>query len=143
MDGPKNPANAALSAARRQDPITKGHDEARKAVKDLLDRRGNGEPPATLRKRKGVYGCDIMRDKAPDHKHRLKDEAYCRELMALTTYKLRDDTVHLARLQLCRGAAGARGDPLPQAHGGEAMQVHLVRLQLCRIEAAGRESAQC
>ena len=27
---------------------------------------------------------------APDHQHRLKDEAYCRELMALTTYRLRD-----------------------------------------------------
>ena len=81
MDGPKDPANAAASAARRQDPTAKAHDEARREVKDLLDRRGNGEPPTTLRKRKGVYGCDIMRDKAPDHQHRLKDEAYCRELM--------------------------------------------------------------
>ena len=54
------------------------------------DPRTNGEPPTTLRKRKGVYGCDIMRQKAPDHDHRLKDEACCRELMALTTYRLRD-----------------------------------------------------
>ena len=83
MDGPKNPANAALCADRRKDATLQGHDEARKVVKDLLDRRGNGEPPAQLRKRKGVYGCDIMRQKAPDHQHRLKDEAYCRELMAL------------------------------------------------------------
>ena len=37
MDGPKNPANAAASAARRQDPSAKAHDEARTAVKDLLD----------------------------------------------------------------------------------------------------------
>ena len=59
----KNPANAAASAARRQDATAKAHDEARTAVKDLLDRRGNGEPPTTLRKRKGVYGCDIMRDR--------------------------------------------------------------------------------
>ena len=40
-------------------------------------------------------------------------------------------------------AIGQPGDPLPQAHRGEAVQVHLARLQLCRIEAAGRESAQC
>ena len=110
MDGPKNPANAAASAARRQDPTAKAHDEARTAVKDLLDRRGNGEPPATLRKRKGVYGCDIMRDKAPDHKHRLKDEAYCRELMALTTYRLRDvvqnDEGHWLRVGCERVATG-------------------------------------
>ena len=90
MSGAKNPANATLCADRRKDATLQGHDEARKVVKDLLDRRGNGEPTATLRKRKGVYGCDIMRQKAPDHQHRLKDEAYCRELMALTTYRLRD-----------------------------------------------------
>ncbi len=81
MDGPKDPANAAASAARRKDPTAKAHDEARREVKDLLDRRGNGEPTAALRKRKGVYGCDIMRQKAPDHDHHLKDEAYCRELI--------------------------------------------------------------
>ena len=81
MDGPKNPANATTSAAHRQDPTAKAHDEARREVKDLLDRRGNGEPTAALRKRKGVYGSDIMRQKAPDHDHRLKDEAYCRELI--------------------------------------------------------------
>jgi len=51
--------------------------------------------------------------------------------------------VHLGRLQLRRGDAGQPGHPLPQAHRGEAVQVHLARLQLCRIEAAGRESAQC
>ena len=110
MDGPKNPANAAASAARRQDPTAKAHDEARTAVKDLLDRRGNGEPPTTLRKRKGVYGCDIMRQKAPDHDHRLKDEAYCRELMALTTYRLRDvvqnDEGHWLRAGCERAATG-------------------------------------
>ena len=88
MSGPKNPANATLCADRRKDATLQAHDEARKVVKDLLDRRGNGEPPAQLRKRKGVYGCDIMRQKAPDHDHRLKDEAYCRELMSHTTYKL-------------------------------------------------------
>ena len=77
----KNAANAALSAARRRDATAKAHDEARTAVKDLLDRRGKGEPTVTLRKRKGVYGCDIMRQKAPDHDHHLKDEAYCRELI--------------------------------------------------------------
>ena len=70
-----------MPPSRWQDPTTKGHDEARTAVKDLLDRRGNGEPPTTLRKRKGVYGCDIMRQKAPDHDHHLKDEAYCHELI--------------------------------------------------------------
>ena len=105
----KNSANAALSAARRQDATAKAHDEAQREVKDLLElrRRDTGD---------SIYGCETMRQKAPDHQHRLKNEAYCRELMALTTYTLRDDTVHLARLQLCRGAAGARGDPLPQAH---------------------------
>ena len=61
MSGPKNPANAALCADRRKDATLQAHDEARKVVKDLLDRRGNGEPPAQLRKRKGVYGSDIMR----------------------------------------------------------------------------------
>ena len=88
MSGPKNPANAALSAARRQNATLQAHDDARKVVKDVLDRRGKGQPLAALRKRKGVYGCDIMRQKAPDHQHRLKDEAYCRELMSHTTYKL-------------------------------------------------------
>ena len=52
MSGPKDAANAALSAARRQNDTLLAHDEARKEVKDLLDRRGKGEPPpATLRKR--------------------------------------------------------------------------------------------
>ena len=39
-------------------------------------------------------------------------------------------------------AIGQPGDPLPQAHRGEAVQVHLGR-QLWLGEAAGRESAQC
>ena len=90
MNEINNPANAAASAARRQNATAKAHDEARREVKDLVDRRAEGQSPARLRKRKGVYGCDIMREKAPDHQHRLKDEAYCRELMALTTYRLRD-----------------------------------------------------
>ena len=110
MSGPKNPANAALSAARRQNAALQGHDDARKVVKDVLDRRGKGQPPAALRKRKGVYGCDIMREKAPDHQHRLKDEAYCRELMALTTYRLRDvvqnDEGHWLRVGCERVATG-------------------------------------
>eukprot|EP01045_Picozoa_sp_COSAG04_P031930 COSAG04_NODE_6087_length_1414_cov_516.456274_3_plen_97_part_00 len=88
MNEIKNPANAAASAARRQNATAKAHDEARREVKDLVDRRAEGQSPARLRKRKGVYGCDIMRQKAPDHQHRLKDEAYCRELMSHTTYKL-------------------------------------------------------
>ena len=68
-----------------QNAALQGHDDAREAVKDLLDRRGKGEPPTTLRKRNSTYGCQTMRRLAPDHKHHLKDEAYCRELMALTT----------------------------------------------------------
>ena len=47
----KNPANAALSAARRQNATAKAHDEARTAVKDLVDRRVRGESPATLTRR--------------------------------------------------------------------------------------------
>ena len=49
MSGPKNPANAALSAARRQNATLQAHDDARKVVKDVLDRRGKGQPPAALR----------------------------------------------------------------------------------------------
>ena len=88
MNKPKDPANAAHSAARRQNAALQGHDDARDAIKDLCDRRAKGEPPAQLRARNSTFGCQTMRRLAPDHQHRLKDEAYCRELMALTTYKL-------------------------------------------------------
>ena len=129
MDGPKDLANATTSAAHRKDPTAKAHDEARREVKDLLDRRGNGEPTAALRKRKGVYGCDIMRDKAPDHDHRLKDEAYCRELMALTTYRLRDVVQnaegHWLRVGCERVATGCV--PLaPTAISAEWTQCHTI-----------------
>ena len=46
MNNPKDPANAKLSAARRQNAALQGHDDARDALKDLCDRRGKGEPPA-------------------------------------------------------------------------------------------------
>ena len=66
----------ALVVARRQDAAASAHDDAREAVNDLLNHRGNGEPPATLRKRKGgVYGCEAIRRLAPNHQHRFKDEA--------------------------------------------------------------------
>ena len=90
MSGPKDPANAAHSAARRQNAALQGHDDARDAIKDLCNRRAKGEPPAQLRARDSTFGCQTMRRLAPDHQHRLKDEVYCRELMALTTYRLRD-----------------------------------------------------
>ena len=113
MNNPKDPANAKLSAARRQNAALQGHDDAREAVKDLLDRRGKGEPPTTLRKRNSTYGCQTMRRLAPNHQHRLKDEAYCRELMALTTYRLRD-IVRNRRPLAARGMR-ARGDRLRAA----------------------------
>ena len=40
MSGPKDAANAALSAARRQNATLHGHDDARREIKDLVDRRG-------------------------------------------------------------------------------------------------------
>ena len=86
MNKPKDPANAAHSAARRQNAALQGHDDARDAIKDLCNRRAKGEPPAQLRARNSTFGCQTMRRLAPDHQHRLKDEAYCRELMALTTW---------------------------------------------------------
>ena len=90
MSGPKDAANAALSAARRQNDTLLAHDEACKEVKDLLDHRATGQEPAKLRRRgnDNIYGCEAIRRLAPDHQHRFKNEAYCRELMALTTYTL-------------------------------------------------------
>ena len=46
MSGPKDAANAALSAARRQNATLHGHDDARREIKDLCDRRAKGEPLA-------------------------------------------------------------------------------------------------
>ena len=51
MNNPKDPANAKLSAARRQNAALQGHDDARDAIKDLCNRRAKGEPPAQLRAR--------------------------------------------------------------------------------------------
>ena len=51
MNNPKDPANAAHSAARRQNAALQGHDDARDAIKDLCNRRAKGEPPAQLRAR--------------------------------------------------------------------------------------------
>ena len=90
MNNPKDPANAKLSAARRQNAALQGHDDARREIKDLCDRRAKGEPPAQLRARNSIYCCQTMRRLAPNHGHHVRDEAYCRELMALTTYRLRD-----------------------------------------------------
>ena len=110
MNNPKDPANAKLSAARRQNAALQGHDDARDAIKDLCDRRAKGEPPTQLRAHDSTFGCQTMRRLAPDHQHRLKDEAYCRELMALTTYRLRDivqnDDGHWLRVGCERAATG-------------------------------------
>ena len=116
--------------ARRQNAALQGHDDAREVVKDLLDRRGKGEPPTTLRKRNSTYGCQTMRRLAPNHGHRVRDEAYCRELMALTTYTLRDGTVqnangHWLRAGCERAATGCV--PLaPAAISAEWTQCHTI-----------------
>ena len=110
MNKPKDPANAAHSAARRQNAALQGHDDARDAIKDLCNRRAKGEPPAQLRARDSTYGCQTMRRLAPNHGHRVRDEAYCRELMALTTYRLRDvvqnEDGHWLRVGCERAATG-------------------------------------
>ena len=128
MSGPKDAANAALSAARRQNATLHGHDDARREIKDLVDRHGKGEPPARLRARasSGIYGCQTMRRLAPDHDHRLKDEAYCRELMALTTYRLLDIVQngdgHWLRAGCDRAATGC----VPLAPDGSVRVRHII-----------------
>ena len=52
---------AALSAARRQNATLQGHDDARREIKDLCDRRAKGEPPTQLRAHDSTYGCQTMR----------------------------------------------------------------------------------
>ncbi len=60
MSGPKDVANAKLSAARRQNAALQGHDDARREIKDLLDHRAAGQEPAKLRRRgnDNIYGCE-------------------------------------------------------------------------------------
>jgi len=70
-----------------------------------------------------------MRRLAPDHQHRLKDEAYCHELMALTTYRLRDVVQnaegHWLRVGCERVATGCV--PLaPTAISAEWTQCHTI-----------------
>ena len=66
-----------------------------------------------------------MRRLAPDHQHRLKDEAYCRELMALTTYTLRDGTVQNANGHWLRaGCERAATGCVPLAPDGSVLVRH-------------------
>ena len=69
MSGPKDVANAKLSAARGQNATKSAHDDTRREVKDLLDHRAAGQEPAKLRRRgnDNIYGCQTMRRLAPDH----------------------------------------------------------------------------
>ena len=149
MSGPKDAANAALSAARRQNATLRAHDDARREVKDLLDHRATGQEPAKLRRRgnDNIYGCEAIRRLAPDHQHRFKDEAYCRELMALTTYRLRDIVQdgdgHWLRVGCERAAAGC----VPLAPDGSVqvrhtlLPPHLMRADRRGTVAADRPSA--
>ena len=144
MNGPKDAANAALSAARRQNATLHGHDDARREIKDLVDRRGKGEPPARLRARasSGIYGCQTMRRLAPDHQHRLKDEAYCHELRALTTYKLmgivQTAEGHWLRVGCERAASGC----VPLGPDGSVLVRHsLLPPHLMRADRRGTVAA--
>ena len=138
MNNPKDPANAAHSAARRQNAALQGHDDARDAIKDLCNRRAKGEPPAQLRARDSTFGCQTMRRLAPDHQHRLKDEAYCRELMALTTYRLRD-IVRNRRPLAARGMC-ACGDRLPSRRpAGKTPPCRVTMTRAERSKATGAE----
>ena len=121
MNKPKDPANAAHSAARRQNAALQGHDDARREIKDLCDRRAKGEPPAQLRARDSTFGCQTMRRLAPDHQHRLKDEAYCRELMAPTTYRLRDVVQNAEGHWLRAGCERAATGCVPLAPDGSVL----------------------